>query len=356
MARRTLIPLLLVAFAPATVIANDTAAQLSRTYRVRQTVTLREIPKRSKVVDLWVAIPDDDRYQQVLDMSIDAVSSDWRITREAENGNRFLYLQIKNPSAESINTVVEFTAKRRAAYLEIDPQKVGQLTAMHRQMFAEELRPDSPHMQVTDELRRLADEACNGESNLAHQATRLIEYVANYADHYSKDPKKPNCGVGDAQNCMTNKGGCCTDLHSLFIALARAKGIPSRLQMGYRVLEKNLGKEVDPGYRCWPEYFVPGYGWVAADIVESDAAEGFEKAQWQTGLSERRVWLNQGREFNLVPQQAGPRVNTMVIGYAEVDGKPVRLLPDGDKAPQLVRTVLFVESAADESAALFSKK
>ena len=52
---------------------------------------------------------------------------------------------------------------------------------------------------------------------------------------------------------------------------ARARGIPARLQMGYRLRETNEGKEVDPGYRCWAEYFVPNYGWVSADIVEADA-------------------------------------------------------------------------------------
>jgi transglutaminase-like putative cysteine protease len=143
---------------------------------------------------------------------------------------------------------------------------------------------------------------------------------------------------------MVNKGGCCTDLHSLFIALARSRGIPARLQMGYRLLEKNVDKDVDPGYRCWPEYFVPGYGWVPPTSSRPTARPTTRRrAVWVNGLSERRVWLDEGRDFVLNPPQAGKPVNTMIIGYAEIDGVPARVLPEGAKQPQLTRSIHFVD-------------
>jgi transglutaminase-like putative cysteine protease len=180
--------------------------------------------------------------------------------------------------------------------------------------------------------------------------------VADYADHYSKDPTKPNCGIGDAGDCMTNAGGCCTDMHSLFIAMARARGIPARLQMGYRLREANAGKEVDPGYRCWAEYFVPGYGWVSADVVEADAPNGLGRTRWFTGLTDRRLWLNEGREFNLAGRAVtSHRVNTMIIGYAEIDGVEARVLPDGDKKAQLSRTVRYTEVKPDAAPKVAAK-
>jgi hypothetical protein len=33
----------------------------------------------------------------------------------------------------------------------------------------------------------------------------------------------------------------------------------------------------------------------------------------------------------------------MIIGYAEIDGLPVRVLPEGDKQPQLARTIRYTE-------------
>lgn len=314
----------------------------TRVYRVRQTVRLDQIPEDAGQVRWWIAIPDDERHQDVLDLTVVSAPGPWRIERDADRKNRFLFVEASQPDGDALEAVVEFTLRREPVLDRIDPDKVGPVTDTHRRLLSEELRVDAPHMRVTPELLEIAGEVCGKETNPAIQADKLLHYVAAQADHYSKDPSKPHCGIGDAEDCLTNGGGCCTDLHSLFIALARARGIPARLQMGYRVLEKNVGREVDPGYRCWVEYFLPGYGWVSADIVEADAVDGQGPARWFTGLTERRLWLNEGREFRF-PSASTERVNTMIIGHAEIDGLPARVLPDGELKPQLHRKVHFVE-------------
>jgi hypothetical protein len=217
------------------------------------------------------------------------------------------------------------------------------LPEAQRALFADELQLNAPHMEVTETIRKIVREVCGTEKSPAQQAAKLLSYVADTADHYSRNPHVPTCGVGDAGSCMTKKGGCCTDLHSLFIALARGAGIPARLQMGYRLQPKNAGIEADPGYRCWVEYFIAGSGWVSADIVEADAADAQGRDRWFRGLTERRIHLNEGRNFDLPHKMNPERVNLMTIGYAEIDGKPVRVLPEGDQLPQLGRTVRFVE-------------
>jgi transglutaminase-like putative cysteine protease len=324
-----------------TAAAQDTTVQ---TYKVTQKVRLNDIPAAAKTVRWWIAIPQDDRFQEVLDLTVTKAPGEWRFAREAEHGNRFLYVEVPSPTAAELETVVDFTVRRRSVNVPVDLGHVGKITDAHRKMFEQELRLDGPHMEVTDEIKKMADQACGAETNVSAEAKKLIEFVASYADHYSKDSSKPKCGIGSAADCMVNKGGCCTDLHSLFIALARSRGIPARLQMGYRLLEKNVDKDVDPGYRCWPEYYVPGYGWVPTDIVEADgAADEAARAVWVNGLSERRVWLDEGRDFVLNPPQAGKPVNTMIIGYAEIDGVPARVLPEGAKQPQLTRSIHFVD-------------
>jgi len=322
------------------------------TYRVRQTARLDQIEPGSKEVKWWISIPDDGRNQEVLDFTVVSAPGPWRIARELEHGNRFLYVEVADPQAEALETVVEFTLRRDPVWIDVDPKLVGPISDTHRSMFREEVSLDSPHMEVTEDIQAIADRVCGDETNVALQTRKLLDFVADKADHYSKDPSKPSCGIGDAGDCLTNLGGCCTDMHSLFIALARARGIPARLQMGYRLLEKNVGKEVDPGYRCWAEYFAPGYGWVPADIVEADADGGLGRTQWFSGLTERRLWLNQGREFILPGAASKERVNHMSLGYAEIDGVPARVLKDGDLAAQLSRKVQFDELAAEATAAL----
>jgi transglutaminase-like putative cysteine protease len=317
---------------------------VTRTYHVQQNVTLADIPLDAKSVKWWISIPSDDRFQEVLDFSVVSAPGTWRTVTEPVHGNHFILIEASAPAAKSLLAKIEFTLRRRSTFVQIDPAKVGPITASHRQLFADELRPDAPHMAVTAQIAKLADEACGAEANVATQAKLLLGKVADTADHYSKDPTKPKFGVGDAANCVLNGGGTCTDMHSLFIALARARGIPARLQMGYRLRESNEGKEVDPGYRCWAEYFVPNYGWVPTDVVEADDPKGLGRDRWFTGLTERRLWLNEGREFDLAGRAVtAHRVNLMVVGYAEIDGVEARVLPEGDRPAQLSRTVRYTE-------------
>ena len=330
---------------------NSTIESAERTYHVRQMVTLSEIPVGTKDVKWWISVPSDDRFQDVLDLSVVALPGEWKTVREPDRGNRFLFTEVSNPSAGQLTATIEYTVRRKSFFVEIDPSQVGSITDAHRRLFADELRTDAPHMEVSSSIRAMAEKLCGNEVNVYIEAKHLLDGVADYADHYSKDPSKPKYSVGDAASCVTNAGGTCTDMHSLFIALARARGIPTRLQMGYRLNATNVGKEIDPGYRCWVEYFIPGYGWIPADIVEADAPNGLGRARWFTGLTERRVWLNEGREFDLGGRSvAGKRVNTMIIGYAEIDGVEARVLPEGEKKAQLSRKVLFTEKAPVEAA------
>jgi len=315
-------------------------APVTNTFEVRQTVKLAEIPKGSKKVALWVCVPDDTPQQRVLDMTVVSAPAGWRMVTEPVFGNRFLYCEVANPQSQTVEIVVTYVAERTEGHVRTE----GSATAVkpeHQRIFAEELRRDVPLISVTDEIAKMADECCGSEQSAMGQAHKIAAFVADYADHYSKDPSKPKCGRGAAEDCLAQKGGCCTDLHSLFIAMARARGIPARLEFGYRLQSKNDGKEVDPGYRCWVEFFVPGNGWVASDIVVADGQPVEKRDSWFHTLDADRVWCCSGRDYDLVPKQTGPRINTMLIGHAEIDGKWVPVLPSADGKPSpLTRTVL----------------
>jgi hypothetical protein len=208
-------------------------------------------------------------------------------------------------------------------------------------LFASALDRQSPLMEVTPQIQTIADRACGNERDPAKQAVLLMQAVSELADHYSKDPTKPTCGRGSAEDCLKHEGGCCTDLHSLFIALARARNVPARMQYGYRQLDAKAGQPFDPGYRCWVEYFVPGAGWIPTDIVAADNADAAHPMRWAS-LSATRVWVWEGRSFELTPKAQAGRVDTMLCGWAEIDGKAVDVLPASDGSPsKLRRTVRF---------------
>ncbi len=147
--------------------------------------------------------------------------------------------------------------------------------------------------------------------------------MISVSEHYSKkgpDPKG-KC-LGDATECMVGMGDCCTDQHALFIAMARARGIPCRLVFGSRLKTDNDGKDHDPGYRCWPLFFAPGIGWVPMDISAGDSAKEAPE-RWFGGLDDRRIEWAEGRSSPLEPRSA-VQPDLVIRAWVEVDGVPLK--------------------------------
>jgi transglutaminase-like putative cysteine protease len=324
---------------------SQESAERSNRYKVRQIVQLSQIPPKSKEIQLWISIPRDEQNQRLLSFEVTDCPSEWELVEDLDRRGTFLHTRIVEPQGESLEVAVNFELERDPVHIAIDTKKVGEMTQSLRSMLAEHLKLDAPNMEVTQEFVNLVNEICGDETNIAIQARKILEHVAATVDHYSysEDPNMPHCGIGNSKICKQQGGGCCTDLNSYFITLARARGIACRLKMGYRLQDKNRGKLVDPGYRCWIEYFVPGNGWVSADVVEADTPGGLGHERWLSGLTSRRLFLNEGREFRFGEAAKAKTVNHMSIAYAEIDGEPARLLPKGDLKPQITRAVLYTE-------------
>ena len=148
-------------------------------------------------------------------------------------------------------------------------------------------------------------------------AARVIYDVIDDALKYGKD--KPGWGNGDSVWACDNKTGNCTDFHSLFMSLARSRGIPAKFEIGFPLPEKRGAGDV-AGYHCWAKFRPEGKGWIPVDI--SEANKHREMREYYFGnLTEDRVAFSTGRDLELVPKQDGGPVNFLVYPYVEVDGK-----------------------------------
>jgi transglutaminase-like putative cysteine protease len=313
-----------IAETPAAIISPAADARTetrSASYQINHTLSVTEIPGGAKKARVWFWLPDEDSSQKLLDLSISHTPSGYQITRDATNGHRYLYAEVINPES-SLSIATEFTLRRTAVSVALDPTKAGALTEIHRTEFAEYLRRDVPNMEVTSDITALAEKICGQEQNVVRQARLLFDWVVDNNNHYSKPGAPKSSGKGSVEYCLANKGGACTDLHSLFIAMARSRGIPTRLHFGSMLKVANEGKEMDPGYRCWVEYFVPNYGWVPMDIAAANTNPA-QRDFYFSGIDERRVHFIEGRDLDLSPRQDGPKLNLMIIAYVEVDGKPL---------------------------------
>jgi transglutaminase-like putative cysteine protease len=125
-------------------------------------------------------------------------------------------------------------------------------------------------------------------------------------------------------------GGKCGDIHSVYVALARSVGVPSREIFGIRIPN---GKEGDmtKAQHCWAEFYLPGYGWVpidAADVrkimLEKKLNLGEEKKyrEYYFGaVDDSRISYGIGRDLILNPPQRDGKLNYFMYPYAEADGK-----------------------------------
>jgi transglutaminase-like putative cysteine protease len=309
----------------------------TRTYRIWQTVSVTDVPANKRETRMWVPVPADGPWQHVLERRVLEAPGAWKLAHQSACDADMIVATGTGGGTHRV--VVETTVVRESPAFDLTAASNSDIQPS---LFVEELRLDSPLMSPDMKMTDIAETACKGEQDPRRKVIRLLDAVADLADHYSKDPTKPQCGRGSAEDCMANGGGCCTDMHSLFIALARTEGIPARIQFGYRLKPDMENTEYDPSYRCWVEYFLPGSGWVPTDIVVADAGERDARMSHYGNLDAQRVWLWQGRGIDLVPKQSGPAIQTMLCGWAEIDGVPVDVLPAADKTPsKLKRTIRF---------------
>lgn len=296
-------------------------APRTATYKVEHSLTVSDLPSGAGKVRIWFWLPDDDGCQKLLDLAVVEAPAGYKITRDAANGHCYLYAEVDQPTSP-IQLRTDFTVRRTSEHVALVAEEAGELTDVHRTQFAEHLRRDCPNMEVDESIVTLAQEICGDETNVVRQARALFDYVIDHSEHYSNGATSPkSSGLGSCLYCLNSGGGGCTDQHALFIALARARDIPTRLRFGSRLKPADEGKSGDPGYRCWVQYFVPRYGWVSMDISAADTNPA-QRDFFFSGLDERRVWFSDGRDLDLTPRQDGPRVNLFIVAYVEVDGRP----------------------------------
>lgn len=219
--------------------------------------------------------------------------------------------------------------KNRLLYMEGSVPKSGRLVvkveaAVHR----EEWLGPKPGPDPTDYLGASRLVPVDGEpvrlldgiklpeepSKLAHLLYNVVLSTMTY------DKSKPGYGRGDSVWACNSRTGNCTDFHSLFLSLARSRGLAARFEIGYPVPDEPAQGTI-AGYHCWASFWT-AEGWVPVDISEADKHP--DKAEYFFGaVDSGRVTLSQGRDLVFDPPAASGPLNYFVRPLLEVNGKPV---------------------------------
>jgi len=161
------------------------------------------------------------------------------------------------------------------------------------------------------------------DKKLPDDKMKLAKELYDIVDEHMKYSKVGvGWGRGDAAWACDSKYGNCSDFHSLFISLARAKKVPAKFEIGFSIPVKRGAGEIG-GYHCWA-FFKPddSKGWVPVDISEANKDPKM-KDYYFGNLTEDRVTFSTGRDIDLTPEQSGRALNFFLKPYAEVDEKEV---------------------------------
>ena len=278
----------------------------SRTFELTYKATVLDIPVGTKILDLWLPIPQTDRNQTVHRITIEAPN---RITigRESRFGNLSVHVQVDRPTVPlTVTLVVEATRR----------ENTGNDEVLSDEARADYLKSE-PLVPLDGPVRSLALESTRGLDTDGEKARAIYEKVVGMMKY---DKSGTGWGRGDALFACDARRGNCTDFHALVIGMARSVGIPARFAIGLPLPHKRGTGEI-PGYHCWAELYVKGSGWVPVDA--SEAAKDPSKRGYFFGHhDEDRLEFSRGRHLNLNPAQKGPPLNFFVYPYAELDGRP----------------------------------
>lgn len=334
------IPLLAIAACQSTQAPSPFPAH--GTFRVEHAISV-PVPAGTKDVRVWFPLPRTEEGQTITDLAVEAPDG-WKEATD-DQGNRYVYVATASPG-EKVAVKTTFTVTRQEQRARLDPAATRPLNDAERAQYAA-LLDDDTHVVANAEIKALAAQIAGGETNPLLVARKLYDWTLHNVEYWVKDPSKWKASpVGSSDYCLKNRTGNCTDFHSLWTALARASGIPTRMKYGSLFKPSLDGVDKDASYHCWPESWFPGLGWVANDVAVADIfvapialdASNTERVTLTTAngyagpdqamvdyyfgnLDARRVTWTLGRDLVFEPKQSAGPVNMNAKGYVEADGK-----------------------------------
>lgn len=289
-------------------------AQDSRHFTFHYGLTVKEVSPGQKI-KIWFPLAHSDAYQEVKVISADG-DLPLKKTHESKYGNEMYYAETSKAKKTELHFEVVYDAVRHERLTFGIPTPHLALVQLSNKERTQDLAPDVL-VPTTGLPAELAVKVTAGKDTQLEKARAIYDYVFTTMRY---DKTGTGWGHGDVLYACDAKKGNCTDFHSLFIAMARSQGIPSRFEIGFPLPPDKRAGEI-AGYHCWAEFFNPEHGWVPVDI--SEAWKHPEKRDYFFGAhDDKRFQFTMGRDLELNPKQTGKPLNYFVYPYVEVNGKP----------------------------------
>ena len=289
-------------------------AQSSRSFTFHYAFAVKNVPQGQKI-RVWFPAAHSDDFQ---DIKVTSVKGDLPLkrTKESRFGNEIYYAQTSNSKPGDLRFSVDYEVVRRERLtIGVSRPRLRDAT-LSKKEYQQDLASDRL-VPIAGLPAELAMKVTAGKFFARDKARAIYDYVF---DNMRYDKTGTGWGQGDVLYACNAKKGNCTDFHSLFIAMARSQGIPSRFEIGFPLPADKHSSDI-AGYHCWADFFDPQLGWVPVDI--SEAWKHPVKKDYFFGAHDtERIQFTMGRDLRLNPPQAGQPLNYFVYPYVELGDQP----------------------------------
>ena len=219
-----------------------------------------DVPENQKpTLMLWSSdIKDQVNQREVKDLEYSPKPTDNFI--EADNGNRICYWNLSNEleNKDSITVIRKFTYTAYDYRPKINKNIVDDNWNKIPLKIKKFYTKSENLLELTPAIVKTAKQITDNIKNPLDKAHAIYKWVRDTMKYVY--PPKERGAAAALKTCT----GDCGQYSALFIALARAVGIPARQQSGFMFMPDNKG------YHVWSEIYLPGYGWEPVDATKSD--------------------------------------------------------------------------------------
>ena len=318
-------------------------------WRTFEVTTQVEIIKPKGITRVWIPAPltQDTAFHKTLSNDFKATGGTSGVVMDGKYGAGIVWAEW----ADGVWPELVHTTRFQTRDIAVDLDKPGSAKPedpeiLKRYTGATELLPTDGIVKAT------SSEIVKGKRGNVEKARAIYEWVV---ENSYRDPKTRGCGVGDVKFMLENKamGGKCADLNALFVALARAEGIPARDVYGIRVAPSRLGYKslganaaiITRAQHCRAEFYDPAHGWVPVDpadvrkvILEEEGGKKIDDpmvvaARKRLFGSWEMNWLAYNYAHDLaLPKSPGGKVGFLMYPQSETaEGRLDSLDPDNFK-------------------------
>jgi transglutaminase-like putative cysteine protease len=218
--------------------ARARAAQATGTWRTFEVTTRAEILTPAGTTRVWLpaALLGETPFQRTLSNDFRAEGGRAELVERKEEALGIVSAVFPEGAKPVLTLTSRVQTRDYAVEPSAPPAVPADATSAELRHF---LRPTA-YMPTDGVVKSTADEITKGAKTDVAKAKAIYEWIVV---NTFRDAKVKGCGIGNVKTMLETKylGGKCADLNALYVALARAAGLPARDVYGIRVASSALG-------------------------------------------------------------------------------------------------------------------